>query len=36
MKELIQIKNLSKKFGKVKALDNINLNILVKTTIATN
>ncbi|EAL7465405.1 ABC transporter ATP-binding protein [Campylobacter coli] len=27
MKELIQIKNLSKKFGKVKALDNINLNI---------
>ncbi len=27
MKELIQIKNLSKEFGKVKALDNINLNI---------
>ncbi|EAL1806625.1 ABC transporter ATP-binding protein [Campylobacter coli] len=27
MKELIQIKNLSKKFDKVKALDNINLNI---------
>ncbi|ENP7073991.1 ABC transporter ATP-binding protein [Campylobacter coli] len=27
MKELIQIKNLSKKFGKVKALDTINLNI---------
>ncbi|EMW0320065.1 TPA: ABC transporter ATP-binding protein [Campylobacter coli] len=27
MKKLIQIKNLSKKFGKVKALDNINLNI---------
>ncbi|ECL2796322.1 TPA: ABC transporter ATP-binding protein [Campylobacter coli] len=27
MKELIQIKNLNKKFGKVKALDNINLNI---------
>ncbi|MBX2391553.1 ABC transporter ATP-binding protein [Campylobacter coli] len=27
MKELIQIKNLSKKFGKVKVLDNINLNI---------
>ena len=27
MKELIQIKNLSKKFGKVKELDNINLNI---------
>ncbi|EAH5999392.1 ABC transporter ATP-binding protein [Campylobacter coli] len=27
MKEFIQIKNLSKKFGKVKALDNINLNI---------
>ncbi|EAH6991669.1 ABC transporter ATP-binding protein [Campylobacter coli] len=27
MKELIQIKNLSKKFGKVKSLDNINLNI---------
>ncbi|ECL6414671.1 ABC transporter ATP-binding protein [Campylobacter coli] len=27
MKELIQIKNLCKEFGKVKALDNINLNI---------
>lgn len=27
MKELIRIKNLSKEFGKVKALDNINLNI---------
>ncbi|EOH1933360.1 ABC transporter ATP-binding protein [Campylobacter jejuni] len=27
MKELIQIKNLSKEFGKVKALNNINLNI---------
>lgn len=27
MKELIQIKNLSKEFSKVKALDNINLNI---------
>ncbi len=27
MKELIQIKNLSKEFGKIKALDNINLNI---------
>ncbi|HEB9316524.1 TPA: ABC transporter ATP-binding protein [Campylobacter coli] len=27
MKELIRIKNLSKDFGKVKALDNINLNI---------
>ncbi|MGI7265582.1 ABC transporter ATP-binding protein [Campylobacter coli] len=27
IKELIQIKNLSKEFGKVKALDNINLNI---------
>ena len=28
MKEVINIKNVSKYFGKFKALDNVNLNVL--------